>query len=314
MTQKQAIQLFEERKVRTVWDDEAGKWYVSIVDVIAVLTESKDAAAYWRKLKQRLKAEGNETVTNCHGLKMTAPDGKMRLTDVADVEQLFRLVQSIPSPKAEPFKLWLSSLARERLEEIDDPEQGIDRMLEYYHRKGYSENWINQRLKSIEVRKELTDEWERRGIKKGQEYATLTDIITLGWSGMTTRQYKQYKGLKTESLRDNMTNLELVLNMLAEATTTEISKERKPRTTAANRAVAAQGGRSPGIPAARSKPRPEKESYRRSRQNRHWPKKQPKGSNTRRRIRQNDPTVRNRFEAAICDLEFEITKWDIQLE
>jgi len=239
MTQKQAIQLFEERKVRTVWDDEAGKWYVSIVDVIAVLTESKDAAAYWRKLKQRLKAEGNETVTNCHGLKMTAPDGKMRLTDVADVEQLFRLVQSIPSPKAEPFKLWLSSLARERLEEIDDPEQGIDRMLEYYHRKGYSENWINQRLKSIEVRKELTDEWERRGIKKGQEYATLTDIITLGWSGMTTRQYKQYKGLKTESLRDNMTNLELVLNMLAEATTTEISKERKPRTTA-------QGGRIAG--------------------------------------------------------------------
>ena len=246
MTQKQAIQLFEERKVRTVWDDEAGKWYVSIVDVIAVLTESKDAAAYWRKLKQRLKAEGNETVTNCHGLKMTAPDGKMRLTDVADVEQLFRLVQSIPSPKAEPFKLWLSSLARERLEESDDPEQGIDRMLEYYHRKGYSENWINQRLKSIEVRKELTDEWERRGIKKGQEYATLTDIITLGWSGMTTRQYKQYKGLKTESLRDNMTNLELVLNMLAEATTTEISKERKPRTTAANRAVAAQGGRIAG--------------------------------------------------------------------
>ena len=234
MTQKQAIQLFEERKVRTVWDDEAGKWYVSIVDVIAVLTESKDAAAYWRKLKQRLKAEGNETVTNCHGLKMTAPDGKMRLADVADVEQLFRLVQSIPSPKAEPFKLWLSSLARERLEE------------EYYHRKGYSENWINQRLKSIEVRKELTDEWERRGIKKGQEYATLTDIITLGWSGMTTRQYKQYKGLKTESLRDNMTNLELVLNMLAEATTTEISKERKPRTTAANRAVAAQGGRIAG--------------------------------------------------------------------
>ncbi len=246
MTQKQAIQLFEERKVRTVWDDEAGKWYVSIVDVIAVLTESKDAAAYWRKLKQRLKAEGNETVTNCHGLKMTAPDGKMRLTDVADVEQLFRLVQSIPSPKAEPFKLWLSSLARERLEEIDDPEQGIDRMLEYYHRKGYSENWINQRLKSIEVRKELTDEWERRGIKKGQEYATLTDIMTLGWSGMTTRQYKQYKGLKTESLRDNMTNLELVLNMLAEATTTEISKERKPRTAAANRAVAAQGGRIAG--------------------------------------------------------------------
>ena len=222
------IQLFENQRIRTAWDEEKEEWYFSIVDVVGVLTDSVDPTAYWRKLKQRLKAEGNETVTNCHGLKMTAPDGKMRLTDVADVEQLFRLVQSIPSPKAEPFKLWLSSLARERLEEIDDPEQGIDRMLEYYHRKGYSENWINQRLKSIEVRKELTDEWERRGIKKGQEYATLTDIITLGWSGMTTRQYKQYKGLKTESLRDNMTNLELVLNMLAEATTTEISKERYP--------------------------------------------------------------------------------------
>lgn len=241
-----AIQLFEDQPIRSAWDAEREEWYFSVVDVVAALTDSRDPAAYWRKLKQRLKEEGNETVTNCHGLKMTAPDGKMRLTDVADVEQLFRLVQSIPSPKAEPFKLWLSSLARERLEEIDDPEQGIDRMLEYYHRKGYSENWINQRLKSIEVRKELTDEWERRGIKKGQEYATLTDIITLGWSGMTTRQYKQYKGLKTESLRDNMTNLELVLNMLAEATTTEISKERKPRTTAANRAVAAQGGRIAG--------------------------------------------------------------------
>ena len=246
MTQKQAIQLFEERKVRTVWDDETEKWYFAIVDVVAILTESADAAAYWRKLKQRLKAEGNETVTNCHGLKMLAADGKMRLTDVADTEQLFRLIQSIPSPKAEPFKLWLASLGRERLEEMDDPEIGIDRMLEYYHRKGYSENWINQRLKSNEVRKEMTDEWERRGIKKGQEFATLTDIITLGWSGMTTRQYKQFKGLKTESLRDNMTNLELVLNMLAEATTTEISKERKPRTIAANRIVAAQGGRIAG--------------------------------------------------------------------
>lgn len=246
MTQKQAIQLFEERKVRTVWDDEAGKWYVSVIDVVGVLTDSADPNNYWKVLKSRLKKEGNETVTNCNRLKMLAADGKMRLTDVADVEQLFRLVQSIPSPKAEPFKLWLASLARERLEEIDDPEIGIDRMLEYYHRKGYSENWINQRLKSIEVRKELTDEWERRGIKKGQEFATLTDIITLGWSGMTTRQYKQYKGLKTESLRDNMTNLELVLNMLAEATTTEISKERKPRTIAANRIVAAQGGRIAG--------------------------------------------------------------------
>lgn len=249
MTQKQAIQLFEERKVRTVWDDEAGKWYVSIVDVVGVLTEQPDyqlARNYWKVLKHRLLKEGNQTVTNCNQLKMAAPDGKMRLTDVADVEQLFRLVQSIPSPKAEPFKLWLSSLARERLEEIDDPEQGIDRMLEYYHRKGYSENWINQRLKSIEVRKELTDEWERRGIKKGQEYATLTDIITLGWSGMTTRQYKQFKGLKTESLRDNMTNLELVLNMLAEATTTEISKQKKPRTVVANRIIAGQGGRIAG--------------------------------------------------------------------
>lgn len=246
MTQKQAIQLFEERKVRTLWDDEAGKWYVSVVDVVGVLTDSADPNNYWKVLKSRLKKEGNETVTNCNRLKMLAADGKMRLTDVADTEQLFRLIQSIPSPKSEPFKLWLASLGRERLEEIDDPEIGIDRMLEYYHRKGYSENWINQRLKSIEVRKELTDEWERRGIKKGQEFATLTDIITLGWSGMTTRQYKQFKGLKTESLRDNMTNLELVLNMLAEATTTEISKERKPRTVAANRTVAAQGGRIAG--------------------------------------------------------------------
>ncbi len=246
MTQKQAIQLFEERKVRTVWDDETGKWYISVIDVVGVLTDSADPNNYWKVLKSRLKKEGNETVTNCNRLRMLAADGKMRLTDVADTEQLFRLVQSIPSPKAEPFKLWLASLGRERLEEIDDPEIGIDRMLEYYHRKGYSENWINQRLKSIEVRKELTDEWERRGIKKGQEFATLTDIITLGWSGMTTRQYKQYKGLKAESLRDNMTNLELVLNMLAEATTTEISKERKPRTIAANRIVAAQGGRIAG--------------------------------------------------------------------
>lgn len=246
MTQKQAIQLFEERKVRTLWDDEAGKWYVSVIDVVGVLTDSADPNNYWKVLKSRLKKEGNETVTNCNRLKMLAADGKMRLTDVADTEQLFRLIQSIPSPKAEPFKLWLASLGRERLEEMDDPEIGIDRMLEYYHRKGYSENWINQRLKSIEVRKELTDEWERRGIKKGQEFATLTDIITLGWSGMTTRQYKQFKGLKTESLRDNMTNLELVLNMLAEATTTEISKERKPRTIAANRIVAAQGGRIAG--------------------------------------------------------------------
>lgn len=242
MTNETAVKLFEDKKIRSVWDAEAEKWYISIVDVIGVLTESADATAYWRKLKQRLKAEGNETVTNCHGLKMLAADGKMRMTDVADVEQLFRLVQSIPSPKAEPFKMWLAQLGRERLEEIDDPELGIERMLEYYHRKGYSENWINQRLKSIEVRKELTDEWERRGVKKGQEYAVLTDIITQGWAGMTTREYKRFKGLKTESLRDNMTNLELVLNMLAEATTTEISKEKKPKTVAENRMIARQGG------------------------------------------------------------------------
>jgi hypothetical protein len=236
------VKLFEQRKVRSVWDADAGKWYISIVDAVQVLTDSVDGRKYWNKLKQRLKEEGNETVTNCHQLKLLAADGKMRMTDVADVEQLFRLVQSIPSPKAEPFKQWLAQLGRERLEEIDDPEIGIERLLEYYHRKGYSENWINQRLKSIEVRKELTDEWERRGVKKGQEYALLTDIITAGWSGMTTKQYKQFKGLKTESLRDNMTNLELVLNMLAETATTEISKERKPKTSAQNRKVAAQGG------------------------------------------------------------------------
>jgi hypothetical protein len=242
MTKENAIKLFEQRQVRSVWDSEAEKWYISVVDVVEVLTESIDPAAYWRKLKQRLKEEGNETVTNCHGLKMVAADGKMRLTDVADVEQLFRLIQSIPSPKAEPFKQWLAQLGRERLEEIDDPEQGIERLMEYYHRKGYSESWINQRLKSIEVRKELTDEWERRGVKKGQEYAALTDIITHGWSGMTTKQYKQYKGLKTESLRDNMTNLELVLNMLAEASTTDLSQKKQPRSFAENEKVAKEGG------------------------------------------------------------------------
>ena len=243
---KQAIKLFENYKVRSVWNNNEGKWYISIVDVIAVLTESIDPAAYWRKLKQRLKEEGNETVTNCHGLKMQAIDGKMRLTDVADVEQLFRLIQSIPSPKAEPFKMWLAQIARERLEEIDDPELGIERLMEYYHRKGYSDKWINQRLKSIEVRKELTDEWEQKGIKKGQEFAALTDVITKAWSGKTVKQYKQYKGLKTESLRDNMTNLELVLNMLAEATTTEISKEKNPKTFAQNREIARQGGKIAG--------------------------------------------------------------------
>jgi len=242
MTRKEALKIFEDKKVRTVWDEEQEKWFISIVDVIAALTESENPQVYWRVLKKRLLAEGNQTVTNCNGLKMQAPDGKMRLTDVADVEQLFRLIQSIPSPNAEPFKLWLAEVARERLDEMDDPELGIDRMLEYYHRKGYSNNWINQRLKSIEIRKELTDEWEQRGVKKGQEYATLTDIITRGWSGLTTKQYKQLKSLKKESLRDNMTNLELALNTLAEATTTEISKQHKPKTQEENRKVAARGG------------------------------------------------------------------------
>ncbi|MCL2040578.1 MAG: hypothetical protein FWG84_00880 [Bacteroidales bacterium] len=236
------IKLFENKKVRSVWDAEAEKWYISIVDVIEVLTESHRPRKYWDDLKRKLQAEGSELSEKIGQLKMQSADGKFYKTDVADVEQLFRLIQSIPSPKAEPFKLWLSQLARERLEEIDDPEQGIERLMEYYHRKGYSENWINQRLKSIEVRKELTDEWERRGITKGQEFAVLTDVITQGWSGMTTKQYKQHKGLKTESLRDNMTNLELVLNMLAEATTTEISKEKQPETFGQSREIARQGG------------------------------------------------------------------------
>ncbi len=207
MTKKETLQLFESRKVRSVWDSETEKWYISIVDVIEVLTESPNPRNYWKVLKHQLKKEGNESVTNCNQLKLQAVDGKFYKTDVADVEQLFRLIQSIPSPKAEPFKQWLAQLGRERLEEIDDPEQGIERLMEYYHRKGYSANWINQRLKSIEVRKELTDEWERCGIKKGQEFAVLTDVITQSWSGFTTKQYRQYKGLKTESLRDNMINL-----------------------------------------------------------------------------------------------------------
>jgi hypothetical protein len=242
MAKETNIKLFENRKVRSVWDAESEKWYISIVDVIEVLTESDRPRKYWDDLKRKLRAEGSELSDFIGQLKMQSPDGKMRLTDVADVEQLFRLIQSVPSPKAEPFKQWLAQLGRERLEEIDDPEQGIERLMEYYHRKGYSAGWINQRLKSIEVRRELTDEWERRGVKKGQEFATLTDIITHGWSGMTTKQYKQHKGLKTESLRDNMTNLELVLNMLAETATTEISKERKPETVSQNRKIAAEGG------------------------------------------------------------------------
>jgi hypothetical protein len=246
MPKETNFKLFENKKVRSLWDAETEKWYISIVDVIEVLTESPNPRKYWSVLKTRLKQEGSELATNCSQLKMQSADGKFYKTDVADVEQLFRLIQSIPSPNAEPFKLWLSQLARERLEEIDDPEAGIERLMEYYHRKGYSDSWINQRLKSIEVRKELTDEWEQRGVKKGQEFAQLTDIITQSWSGMNTKQYKQYKGLKTESLRDNMTNMELVLNMLAEATTTEISKEKQPVTLAQNEEIARQGGKIAG--------------------------------------------------------------------
>jgi hypothetical protein len=237
-----AIKIFEEKKVRTLWDAEQEKWYFSIVDVVAILTESIDPNAYWRKLKQRLKEEGNETVTNCHALKMLALDGKMRLTDVADTEQLFRLIQSIPSPKAEPFKLWLAQIASERLDEMQDPELSIDRALEQYLKLGYSENWINQRLKSIEIRKELTDEWKKRGLKEGVQFATLTDIITKAWSDKTTREYKILKGLKKENLRDNMTNTELILNMLAEASTKDISESVNPKDFEESKKVAKQGG------------------------------------------------------------------------
>jgi hypothetical protein len=242
MTNQNALKLFENKKVRTLWDNDQEKWYLSIVDVVEVLTDSPNPRKYWSVLKTRLKKEGSQLATNCSQLKMQSADGKYYKTDVADVEQVFRLIQSIPSPKAEPFKLWLAEIARERLDEMEDPEQGFDRLLEYYHRKGYSTNWINQRLKSIEVRKELTDEWDKRGVKKGQEYANLTDIITSGWSGLTTKQYKNFKDLKKESLRDNMTNLELALNTLAEATTTEISKQHKPKTLDENRKIAARGG------------------------------------------------------------------------
>lgn len=241
------IQLFENRRIRTAWDEEREEWYFSIVDVVGVLTDSVDPTAYWRKLKQRLKAEGNETVTNCHGLKMTAPDGKKRLTDVADTEQLLRIIQSIPSPKAEPFKLWLAQVGREHIEETIDPELTIERALETYLKKGYTREWINQRLQAIQVRKELTDEWDARGVQKGVEYAILTDEISRAWSGMSTRQYKNLKGLKKENLRDNMTTLELVLNMLAEATTTEISKQKAPSTFSENIAVAREGGEAAGI-------------------------------------------------------------------
>jgi hypothetical protein len=240
------IKLFEAKKVRTQWDADEEKMYFSIVDVISVLTDSINASAYWRKLKERLKSEGNETVTNCHSLKMSALDGKMRMTDVADTEQLLRLIQSIPSPKAEPFKQWLAMVGYERLEETEDPEKAFDRAMETYLRKGYSKDWINQRLKSIEVRKELTDEWEKRGVRRGEQFAVLTDIITREWSGFTTKEYKQFKNLKKEGLRDNMTNMELVLNMLAEATTTEISQEKNPETYDENKVIARQGGKIAG--------------------------------------------------------------------
>ena len=236
------IKLFESKKIRSHWDADAEKWYFSVVDVIEVLTDSPNPQVYWRVLKKRLKDEGNETVTNCNALKMVAADGKLRLTDVGDTEQLLRLIQSIPSPKAEPFKQWLAKTGYERIEESQDPEKTIDRAMEGYLKLGYNKEWINQRLKSIEVRKELTDEWESRGVKKGQQFATLTDIITQAWSGKAVQQYKQFKGLKKENLRDNMTNLELVLNMLAEATTTEISKEKKPVNFDENKKIAQQGG------------------------------------------------------------------------
>lgn len=242
MTHKQAIQLFEKRKVRTVWDDEAEKWYFSVIDVVGVLTDSPDPNNYWKVLKNRLKKEGNETVTTCNRLKMLAADGKMRLTDVADMQQLFRLIQSIPSPKAEPFKQWMAQVASDRLDQMQDPELSIQQAMVDYKRLGYSDNWINQRLKSMEVRKELTDEWLRRGIEEGQQFATLTDIITQAWADRTTKAYKQFKGLKKENLRDNMTNIELALNTLAEASVTEISKQQRPKGFQQNAKVARSGG------------------------------------------------------------------------
>jgi hypothetical protein len=242
MKQQDAIQLFENKKVRTVWDSEQEKWFISIIDVIEILTESPNARKYWSVLKVRLKKEGSQLATNCSQLKMQSSDGKFYKTDVADTEQLFRLIQSIPSPKAEPFKLWLAQIASERLDEMQDPELTIDRALEQYLQLGYSENWINQRLKSIEIRKELTDEWRIRGMKEGQQFATLTDIISKSWSENTTKEYKVLKGLKKENLRDNMTNTELILNMLAEASTKDISQAVLPETFEENKKVAEQGG------------------------------------------------------------------------
>ena len=243
------VQLFEDQPIRTAWVEDEEEWYFSVVDVVRILTEQPDtdgARNYWKVLKNRIKEEGNELVTNCNQLKMKAQDGKKRLTDVANAEQLLRIIQSIPSKKAEPFKLWLAQVGRERMEEVIDPELTIERALETYAKKGYSREWINQRLQAIQVRKELTDEWENRGVKKGVEFAILTDEITKAWSGMTTRQYKNLKGLKKENLRDNMSTLELVLNMLAEATTAEISKEKKPETFEENRIVANEGGAAAG--------------------------------------------------------------------
>lgn len=236
------IQLFESKKVRSYYDEDKELWYFSVIDVIEILTDSADANAYWRKLKQRLKAEGNETVTNLHGFKMQAPDGKMRLTDMGNTEQVFRLIQSIPSQKAEPFKQWLAQVGSERLDEMQDPELTIERAMKEYMQLGYSEKWINQRLKSIEVRKDLTDEWKNRGIKEGLQFATLTDIITKTWSGNTTKEFKKLKGLKKENLRDNMTNTELILNMLAEASTKDISVAISPKNFDENKEVAKQGG------------------------------------------------------------------------
>ena len=236
------VQLFENKKIRTAWDEKNETWYFSIVDVIAALTDSANPQTYWRVMKKRLKDEGNETVTNCNALKMKAADGKMRMTDVADTEQLLRLIQSIPSKKAEPFKLWLARVGSERIDETADPELAIDRALETYIKKGYSRNWINQRLKTIEVRKELTDEWERRGVTDKRDFAILTDEITQAWAGKTTRQYKEFKGIKKENLRDNMTNVELVLNMLAEVTTTDISRQDEPETMLEHKIVARRGG------------------------------------------------------------------------
>lgn len=242
MSKQTEIKIFDDKQIRTLWDSEQEKWFIAIVDVIALLTESPNPQVYWRVMKKRLLDEGNETVTNCNGLKMLAADGKMRMTDVADTEQLFRLIQSIPSPKAEPFKLWLAQVAAERLDEMQDPELSIDRALEQYLKLGYTESWINQRLKSIEIRKELTDEWKSRGLKEGQQFATLTDIITKAWDGKTTKEYKVFKGLKKENLRDNMTNTELILNMLAEASTKDISAAVEPKNFEESKNVAQQGG------------------------------------------------------------------------